>query len=93
MIETGNCKTRLWKLPRYGNGGKTKCVFPPFPQRLENSPKNVEFPTVPTATTATLNQNENNQNKNRSFPQPILMLLLHFQIEFANEKSKMTNGK
>jgi hypothetical protein len=33
---------------------ETKPRFPLFPQRLENSPKNVEFPTVPTATTATL---------------------------------------
>jgi hypothetical protein len=44
-------KTGLWKLPRYGNPGKTKCVFPPFPQRWENSTKNVEFSTVTTAPT------------------------------------------
>jgi hypothetical protein len=42
-------QSRLWKLSRYGNGGKNKPRFPPLPQRLENSPKNVEFSTVSTA--------------------------------------------
>ena len=44
-------KTGQWKLSLYGNRGKTKDVFPPFPQRLENSPGMDEFSTVTTAPT------------------------------------------
>src|SRR5437667_5513265 len=44
---------------------KQTTVFPRFPQRLENSPKNVEFPTVPTAPTAETNRNKNNQSRNK----------------------------
>src|SRR2546426_1569441 len=44
---------------------KQTTVFPRFPQRLENSPKNVEFPTVPTAPTAKTNRNKNNQSRNK----------------------------
>ncbi len=43
----GNCRAA-------GNRGKTNRVFPPFPPRLENSPNNGKFPTVPTASAATL---------------------------------------
>ena len=54
----------LWKLPRYRNRGKPNCGFPPFPQRLENSPKNGEFPTVPTAPTARyIDENKIQKNK------------------------------
>ncbi len=62
-------KRGLWKLTRYGNRGKTNCVFPPFPQRLENSTKNVEFPTVPTAPATGQMNNKTTEQKdnNRSF--------------------------
>ena len=49
--KAGYCKTGQWKLSLYGNRGKTKDVFPPFPQRLENSPGMDEFSTVTTAPT------------------------------------------
>jgi len=86
-------QSRLWKLSRYGNGGKTNRVFPPLPQRLENSPKNVGFPTVSTASTTTPNRLRNSKRENQLFPQYTRTLPLHFQVEFANEKWKMESGK
>jgi hypothetical protein len=41
---------------------KTHYVFPPLPQRLENSQIAREFPTVPTVTTAGSTKNEEIQN-------------------------------
>ncbi|MCA1628557.1 MAG: hypothetical protein LC742_11430, partial [Acidobacteria bacterium] len=84
LANTGS-QTGPWKLPRYGNSGKTKSVFPLFPQRLENSPKNVEFSTVPTASTAGSIKTEQAKTIGCvNFKQ--LTLPLHFQIEFANDK-------
>jgi len=37
---------------------KQTTVFPPLPQRLENSPTAREFPTVPTVTSASTNNEE-----------------------------------
>jgi hypothetical protein len=41
---------------------KQNRVFPPFPPRLENSTKSVEFPTVSTAPTAGTNRNKKTAN-------------------------------
>jgi hypothetical protein len=54
---------------------KQNRVFPPFPPRLENSTKSVEFPTVPTAPTAGTNRNKTadprTKNKKRLLTQSI----------------------
>jgi hypothetical protein len=63
--------TQQGKKPGYGNcrameTRENKLRFPPFPQRLENSPKNVEFPTVTTAPTAGYISRQNMKTRNKT---------------------------
>jgi hypothetical protein len=74
----------LWKLPRYGNSGKANRAFLLFPQRLENSPNNGKFSTVPAAPTAGTSKKRKQSKRNHCLLQ--LLRSLHFQIEFPNVK-------
>jgi hypothetical protein len=68
LTTSRNNKRGLWKLPRYGNSGKTNCVFPLFPTALGKLDNASSFPQFPQPLLLAHMNNNKAEQKNTTAP-------------------------